>query len=250
MAWDSNALKYRPKEVRNKQINADFIQPFLKKVNSPVNLGLMAGVGSFLPTYLLFKLLRSNNPALRAAAVSTGIGLATTGATTITGNNAVNSGPEWAKRLAPTSKPKYIKDIEEMTAAATKDASDNYNVAASAFANDYPSWAMPHSTKQNLYGAVSATDFSKDQKAFLSSGIQNSPGNLLNISDLAEGFEKTVGSVTGGLVPMATRAVEGAILGSAFSGLLGTTPGTSKWITGISALGDSLYGNQLFNLFK
>ena len=250
MKWDKNALELRSDKLKDKRVTADILQPILKKVGSPGKLGLMVGAGTFLPSYLIFKLLRLKHPALRAAALGTGAGLVTTGATTVTGKGAVNKGDLWAEQLAPAGKPKYIKDIEQMEKAAIKDASDFFNTNASAFADDYPAWAMPHSTKQNLYGAVNAADFTKGQKALLTSGIQNSPGNLLNISDLASGFEKTVGSVTGGLVPMATRAVEGAILGSAFSGLMGTTPGTKKWITGIASLGDALYGNQLFNLFE
>ena len=93
----------------------------------------------------------------------------------------------------------------------------------------------------------STPGFTPPQRDFLHNGIYNAPAKNPNIVDLANGIVSTVNDVTGGLLPTASRAIEGALLGSAFSGVMGVQPGTKKFITGAAAMANSLYGNTLFN---
>lgn len=88
------------------------------------------------------------------------------------------------------------------------------------------------------------------QRAFLMDGVENATPSrhsaaLTTLEGLADGYTGSVGKVTGGRLPYVTRAIEGAVIGSAFAGVMGLSPSSRRWAAGIAAVADSLYGNRL-----
>lgn len=102
--------------------------------------------------------------------------------------------------------------------------------------------------KGSLIQGIDEMDITNGQRDFLSQGIQLAPGKYeTTLWGLGDGFSKAVDHNTGGLLGYATRALEGGLLGGAFSSLLGLSPQSANWVTGISATANALQGSQLFN---
>jgi hypothetical protein len=112
-----------------------------------------------------------------------------------------------------------------------------------------PKTASDFIHRGDLFDAVAdLPGYNDTQKNFLALGAAAAPGNdAVTLSELSRGYSDVTGAVTGGLLPMATRALEGALIGSAFGALIGVQPNTRHWMAGIGAVADALYGNQLIN---
>lgn len=244
--YDKISGTLRPNTFGNKRISDDIIQPVLRKLGSPANVGLAASITTMPLAYVLLKMMKSRHAGAGALGAAALTGAAFAGAT-----NTGKKGEEWVESVSPSAKPYWQREIEAMRRASAKTASDNYNEAASQFGWGKAPWALPQSSKDVLYEAVNTVpSFTTNQRIFLMDGISNAPTHKPDLFDVASGFEQTVGKATGGLLPMATRAIEGAIIGSAFSHVMGLQPGAKAWATGLAALGDALYGNRLLNVYK
>lgn len=223
---------------------------FDKGIKSPGRLGLGVGLLSLLPAWLAMKMLGQKHALLKAAGISTAAGGLSALATL-----PIEKKPRltWGENLFGKDKTEQQKWAEYMwdkkpsvdsgTGYTHKVGSDLSIKEAVDFLAD-----LPNMDKLTLHDLVSEVPgFSQPQRDFLHNGIYNAPSNSPNVVDLAGGFMNTVNTVTGGLLPMATRATEGALIGQAFGGLMGVQPGTQKFITGAAALVDGLAGNKLFN---
>lgn len=214
------------------------------KAGGPGVIGLGAGVLSILPSYILMRLLKQRYPLAKALGLSAVVG-AGTGISLIPTHPT--PGYTFGENLfgkERTSRHENIDRIIDNGEYTKKLSSDGYAFKeAAAFLAD-----LPNTSKLTLHDLVNSTPgFTPPQRDFLHNGIYNAPAKNPNIVDLANGFVSTVNNVTGGLLPTASRAIEGALLGSAFSGVMGVQPGTKKFITGAAAMANSLYGNTLFN---
>lgn len=236
-----NVDKFADKTVR------EGARTLFNKIKSPAHLGTAVGLLSFLPAWLAFKLLgRSNikDATLKALAVSGAAGFATGISAT---PFRTKEGYTYGENLfgKDVKKNDYYKAVPKtgLLNGYNKNASDLFLKEAADYLAD-----LPNTSKLTLHSLVENTPgFTNPQKDFLHNGIYNTPTNNPNVIDLSGGFSKAVNNITGGLLPNATRAIEGALLGSAFSDIMGVQPGTRKFVTGAAAVADSLWGNKLFN---
>lgn len=208
----------QPPKWYDKDIKEGLVRPSLNFVGGPVRMGMVtAGLG-MLPFYLFARKRKLEHPFLRTmifGGLTGAMGYGATGGSFTKNGYQYPNTKAWVDRLI----------------GAPKTASDGLNRA-------------------DLFDAVAdLPGYNIPQKNFLAMGVAASPGNdsSVTLPELADGFNSMTGAVTGGLLPMATRAIEGAIIGSAFGHLIGAAPSTRKWITGLSAVADSLYGNRLIN---
>jgi hypothetical protein len=207
-------LTPRPKEppkepFHKKDVRQDIVVPALRFVGGPKRLGLAAGALAAAPFYLFARKNRLEWPMLRTLAMGA---LAGTGA-------------------YYGSKPSYTTD------GSTDAWINSLGIKTGSEAMD----------RGGLFGAVAdLPGFGDSQRNFLSLGVAATPGgSSVTVPELAKGFERVTGAVTGGLLPAATRALEGALLGSAFGALAGLPPTGRKWAAGIGAVADALWGNRL-----
>ena len=203
----------------DKDIKENYLRPALTTIGGPARLGLLTAAATGIPYYLLAK--KAGFEGLKWRTLLFG-GLAGLGAYGLAGGRFSPSGYKdpsteaWVNRLI--GMPKTAADLQDFGRDDLFDA-----------VIDMPGYNIP-------------------QKNFLAFGVASAPGtDRVDLPSLATGFGKVTGAVTGGLLPMATRAIEGAVIGSAFSHLLGVPPKGRKWITGLSAVADALYGNRLIN---
>ena len=222
----------------------------LDKIGGPSPFGIGAAILSYLPAYIALKFFKKDKAALKALGISGALGLATgLSMTPFTKREGYSYGENLLGKPIDPLRVKldqmYLERPERITKTGyrTKYASDiSIKEAADFFAN------LPNTDKLTLHDLVESTPgFTPPQRDFLHNGIYNAPSNKPNVMDLANGFTGTVNAVTGGLLPMTTRAIEGALIGGAFSSVMGVQPGTRKFVTGAAAVADSLFGNQLFN---
>ena len=216
-----------PLKWNEKKLIGDYARPFANWINTPERLGVFFGLASILLWLMIAKKRGLSNPRGRALALSAATGFG--GWYASRPNIALApygiDQKQWAESLIPKN-------------YAPKDASD---------------LSMPILNKDYLHQAVQEMPgFNNTQRSFLSSGISSAPSlqsqrTVTTLEGLADGFSKRSGAVTGNKIGYLTRAVEGALIGSAFSSLAGLSPGTKKWVTGLSAAADSLYGNRLVN---
>lgn len=253
-------MKSEPLILNNKVVESfgdkslsSIFKKALNKAGSPTNIGLGVTALSFLPTWLALKYLVKDHAALKALGISGALGLASGILTT-----PFNRDPRlsYGDQLLGIKKNKNQRDIDYVIDSLPFKRTKNGYM--SRFTNDVSSKEaadffanMPNTDKLTLHDVVnSAPGFTPPQKDFLHNGIYNAPSNQPNIADLTTGFINTVDTVTGGLLPASTRAIEGALIGSAFSGIMGLKPGTHKFAVGAATVVNSLYGNKLFNTIK
>ena len=227
------------------------LSSILNKIGGPRNIWLGIGLLSLLPSYIAMRLLKQDHAIWKSLGISTALGLGGGLASTPI---RPKRGYTYGENVLGKRAPKYVEDIDNIIdnlpskrtfdGYDTKLGSDNYFLKeASAFLAD-----LPNTSKLTLHDLVNTTPgFTPPQRDFLHNGIYNAPAKNPNIVDLANGFVSTVNTVTGGLLPTASRAIEGALIGSAFSGVMGAQPGTKKFVAGATAMANSLWGNNLFN---
>ena len=220
------------------------------KIGSPSKLGLGIGILSLLPTWLILRLLGQNHAGLKALGISTAAGL---GSAAITMTLKEKPGNTWGENLwgkPMTEQEKWADYLWEHSPSVNRGNGYTHKIGNDFSIKEAVDFLadLPNMDKVTLHDLVSEVPgFSQPQRDFLHNGIYNAPSKNPNVVDLAGGFMNTVNTVTGGLLPMATRATEGALIGQAFGGLMGVQPGTQKFITGAAALVDGLAGNKLFN---
>lgn len=200
-----------PKGWADKDIRDEYLRPALSFIGGPKRLGVAAGLLAGIPFYLFAKKNKLELPWLRTLGMFAVAGGAAYGLSRAPG---VNTTTGWVNRLI----------------GAPKTASDFIH-------------------RGDLFDAVAdLPGYNDTQKNFLALGAAAAPGNdAITLSELSRGYSDVTGAVTGGLLPMATRALEGALIGSAFGALIGVQPNTRHWMAGIGAVADALYGNQLIN---
>lgn len=223
---------------------------FLDSIGSSTKVGLWAGLLSLLPAWAAMKLLGQNHAGLKALGISALVGAGGKIITTPYSNNPkltfgqnVLGKPRTAHQKWLDRKWDSLPSVSTGDGYAPKVSSELFPKTAADYIAD-----LPNTDKLTLHDIVSvAPGFTQPQRDFLHNGIYNTPSSTPNVMDLAGGFMSTVNNVTGGLLPMTTRAIEGALIGQAFGAALGVQPGTKKIITGAAALADGLAGNRLFN---
>ena len=200
----------------DKSLTRDILQPLLQKTGGPVGFSAVTGALSLPLWYLLARRLRPGKAPLLTAlgGITTGLG-AWYGSKPITGKY---TDEDWSKMMV-----------------GMKTGSDDIFLAP---------MPIPY-----LHKAVTEMPgFGSLQKDFLHEGVATAPqvtAEHTHLEGLTRGFDNLVGEVTNNKVAAFTRAIEGALIGSAFSSLLGVSPGTKKWMTGVTAAADALYGNKL-----
>jgi len=206
-----------PQPWRKKLVKQDILHPAMKFIGGQKRFGAVAGLASAPLWYGLARYLDHDNPALLTAA----------------GAGAVGYGAYLGTRPRTG---KYNSDQWARLVLGMKQGSDVFTAPMQV--------PVLHQAVSSLPG------FGPLQKDFLHTGIEEAPtdGSYTHLAGLAQGFNSLVGNVTGNRVATATRAIEGALIGSAFSSLLGVSPGTKKWITGVAATADALYGNKLLGV--
>lgn len=240
------------KELKNfgDKSTKEVITNIFDKIGSPNRVGLRTGLLTLLPSSIVMRLLGQNHAGLKALGISTAAGL---GGKLLTTPYNYDNRLTFGENLFGKDRTRQQRFLDEkwnkLTSTNTGDgyspklSSDLANKIAVEWMAD-----LPNTDKLTLHDMVANTPgFTQPQRDFLHNGIYNAPGQNPNVMDLAGGFMNTVNTVTGGLLPMTTRAVEGALIGSAFGNVLGAQPGTKQFITGAAALVDGLAGNKLFN---
>lgn len=205
----------------------------LNFAGSPGKIGLGLGILSFLPAWLIMRMTGHNHSLLKAAGIATAAGAA---GTILTHPISPKKGNKFSDKLLGSP------SLYEADWRPEENKTPTIKTAADYMAN------LPNTDKLTLHDLVdNVPGFTPPQRNFLHNGIYNAPTSSPNVFDLANGFTGTVNNVTGGLLPVATRAIEGALIGSAFGSVLGVKPGTKKFITGATTMVNSLWGNNLFN---
>lgn len=208
-----------PVKWYDKPVMDSYIRPAMESVGGPGKAGMYAALLTF-PLWATIANRRGlPNANARAGIVSAGIGALTYKGTQPKDKSIKQTPKMWANMFLP-------KTAAEMM-------STPFN-------------------KSVLFQAVDDIDgLNNSQRIFLSDGISNATTAnskvLTTLEGLADGFADSVGSVTGSKLSYVTRAIEGAVIGSAFSHLAGLSPRASKWTMGVAAVADSLYGNRLIN---
>lgn len=206
----------------DKPIIDSYVRPTLEKIGGPKTFGATTAALSLPAWYLVSHLLGHKFTHWRPLTLS-----ALTGVGGWYGTRPTN-------KLAVPKDPAMRKKAWAASFLPTKTSSD-------LLATPIPA--------HNLFKAVhDAPGFNDLQKGFLFDGINNATSSdkrvIATLEDLANGFEASVNDATGGKLSYATRAVEGALIGAAFSNIVGVSPANRKWAIGVSALADSLYGNK------
>jgi len=204
----------------DKDLREDFLRPALTALGGPKGAALAAAAGSGLPYYLFARLAGLEAPGWRTAAFAPLTGLvayAGAGGRFTPGGYKDPDTETWVNRMmgAPWR---------------SKTASDGLS-------------------RHTLFEAVGdLPGHGIAQKNFLALGIAASPGgDTLGLPALAQGFGGVANAVAGGALPAVVRAAEGALIGGAFGHLLGVPPKGRKWMAGVGAVADALYGNRLVN---
>lgn len=208
----------------DKPIIESYVRPALEKIGGPKTFGATTAAVSLPAWYLITKMLGHDfshwRPLTAAAITGAGGWYATRSSTPLAVQKDKDlSRKAWADSLLPR---------------ASKEGSDIISAPIPA---------------HNLFRAVHEAPGLNDlQRGFLFHGINNATASdkraIATLEDLANGFESSVNEATSGRLGYVTRAVEGALIGAAFSGLVGMSPAHRKWATGVSSLTDALYGNK------
>ena len=208
----------------------DIMRPVLEFAGNNVNYGILTGLLSYLPHYLVFNHIAKSNglkdhrkrAALLAVPFSGVFGAANSWATAKRyGDRKYQNGEDFANHII-----------------GTRNGPWSYSKTGSDYSFN----------KGTLLQGVDEMNITDSQRDFLVDGIKFSPGNsATTLWGLGDGFSQAVDDRTGGLLPRVTRAVEGGIIGGAFGNLLGLSPENKKWAVGVGATLESLYGSKLFN---
>jgi len=217
---------------RDIKFREGLLRPAVRGIGNNVNAGLLAGTIHFpIAYFLLNRILRrrgADNPERTAAALS-GLGSAVVGA-----------GAWWGTRN--NSGRPYV-DGDDFADTLLGGKNQGWFGGAYKKGSD-----LGFFDKGNLIQGIDEMDITNSQRDFLTEGISLAPGKYqTTLWGLGDGFSKAVDHNTGGLLGYATRALEGGLLGGAFSSMLGLSPQNAKWVAGVSAAADALQGSQLFN---
>lgn len=207
----------------------DILRPVFEFAGGPKRFGALTAAAALPLTYWLFGKISRNagmpdwrrRAGIVAGLASTAAGLGSYFITKRRDGQHYESATDFANTLLGGS-------VEP----ATKDAADlDFSL-----------------NKGTLMQGVDEMPVTDSQKDFLNNGIKFAPGNsATTLWGLSEGFGQATDNVTGGILPHATRAIEGGILGGAFGALIGLSPTNRRWAAGVGAVLNSLKGSQLFN---
>lgn len=203
----------------DKDIRKDVVVPFLRLIGGPKRAALGVGAMGALPYYAYAKHNKLEWPGLRTGLLLFPLLAGASYYGLKPGKRKNYSTDDWINSLG-------IK-TDDMP-LADKTSSDLF-------------------FRPTLFDAVAdLPGFGTAQKNFLALGVSAAPGGSnISLPELSHGFSAVTNGATGGLLPKITAGIEGAIIGNAFSRVLGLTPTSRKWVTGVSAVADSLWGNKL-----
>lgn len=228
------------KDIRPRE---DILRPAVEFIGGPKRMGAATALTAFPLFYWLSKRVatrnRADKPGMRAAIVSGVLSpLLGYGSYWLTKNSLDGRRPANGKEFGNL----LLGEPGSNTWGATP--KDLANLTAS-------DWSDPFSdpmSKGVLMQGVDELPATNAQKGFLNAGIKFAPGtSSTTLWGLGDGFGQAVDTYTNSILGHTTRAVEGALIGSAFGALLGLSPTSRKWAAGIGAVADSLKGSEFYN---
>ena len=208
----------------DKDLRRDIVVPTMRFAGGPKRAGAMAGLLGAVPFYLWARKNKLEWPALRAFA---GI-LPLVGGLTYYGTKP---------RVKNYTTDEWINSM----GVKTDDVPDNHWFRLSG------KTSADSIRRTDLFDLIAdIPGLGNSQRNFLAMGAVSAPGdNNITISELSQGFGAVTHAATGGLVSKVTAGIEGAVIGNAFSRLIGLSPTSRKWVTGMTAAADALWGNRL-----